>query len=90
MLKYKDIKNERHIRYDNYIIHTIRTSLQNLVIYCIHIAYILFSRNTLKFLKFVFEGVVFILFLVAMYFSVIVMCALNDNCASYYGMMGGL
>ena len=90
MLKYKDIKNESNIRYDNYIIRTIGSSLQNLVIYFIHIAYILFSRNTLKFLKFVFEGVVFILFLVAMYFSVIFMCALSDKCAAYYGMMGGI
>tara|TARA_R100001480_G_scaffold38764_1_gene51574 strand:+ start:235 stop:477 length:243 start_codon:yes stop_codon:yes gene_type:complete len=41
-------------------------------------------------IMFVAECVTFILFLIAMYFAVLVMCALSDNCASYYGMMGGL
>ena len=41
-------------------------------------------------IMFVAECVTFILFLIAMYFAVLVVCAMSDSCASYYGMMGGL
>jgi hypothetical protein len=41
-------------------------------------------------IKFAAECITFLLMLVAIYLFTIVMCALSDKCASYYGMMGGI
>ena len=80
-------KIKRNICYDNYIIHNMVATLLDVVLRFIHNVYMWCSKDTVKF---IFEGLVFILFLITMYFAVLVMCALSDSCASYYGMMGGL
>lgn len=79
-------KIKRNISYDNYIIHNMVATLLDVVLRFIHNVYMWCSKDTVKF---IFEGLVFILFLITMYFAVLVMCALSDSCASYYGMMGG-
>jgi len=80
-------KIKENISYDNYIIRSMVATLLDVVLRIIHNVYIWCSKDTVKF---VFECVAFILFLVTMYFAVLVMCAMSDSCASYYGMMGGL
>ena len=80
-------KIKRNISYDNYIIHNMVATLLDVVLRFIHNVYMWCSKDTVKF---IFEGLVFILFLITMYFAVLVMCALSNSCASYYGMMGGL
>lgn len=90
MMKNSDFlksKINKNISYDNYIIHNMVATLLDVVLRFIHNVYIWCSKDTVKF---VFECVVFILFLVTMYFAVLVMCAMSNSCASYYGMMGGL
>ena len=80
-------KIKRNMSYDNYIIRNIVATILDVVLRFIHNVYMWCSKDTVKF---IFEGLVFILFLVTMYFAVLVMCAMSDSCASYYGMMGGL
>jgi len=49
-----------------------------------------FFRKFKEQIVFAIECITFLMMLAAMYFLTIVLCALSDKCAAYYGMMGGL
>jgi hypothetical protein len=49
-----------------------------------------FFRKFKEQIVFAIECITFLMMLAAMYFLTLVLCALSDKCAAYYGMMGGL